>query len=66
MKRKDIAQLATATVNELEARLKESRTKLHDLRLGQAVGKLKNPHEITMLRRDIARTLTFMNQKKNS
>ena len=65
MKRKDIEQLAGGTVNELEARLKDARHKLHDLRLGQAVGKLKNAHEVTALRKDIARILTFINQKKS-
>ena len=66
MKRKEVEQLAGGTVNELEAKLKDARAKLHDLRLSQAVGKLKNAHEVSVARRDIARMLTFINQKKSS
>ena len=65
MKRKDIQQLATATQKELETRVAETRAKLRDLRFEKAVGKVKNAHELTVLRKDIARMLTFINMKKD-
>jgi ribosomal protein L29 len=65
MKRKDIQQLATATKKELETRVAESRAKLRDLRFDKAVNKIKNVHELTTLRKDIARMLTFINMKQD-
>ena len=65
MKRKDIQQLANATKKELETRVAETRTKLRDLRFEKAVNKVKNAHELTALRKDIARMLTFINMKKD-
>jgi ribosomal protein L29 len=64
MKRKDIEQLASATVKELESRLTETRLKLRDLNFQKAVGKLKNNHEVTGAKKDIARMLTFLNMKQ--
>jgi large subunit ribosomal protein L29 len=64
MKRKDIQQLRNATPKELETRVAETRAKLRDLRFEKAVGKIKNAHELTVLKKDIARMLTFLNMQK--
>jgi ribosomal protein L29 len=63
MKRKDIEQLKSATTIELEKRVNEARVKLRELVSQKMVGKLKNTHEITNGKRDIARMLTFINQQ---
>lgn len=49
--------------DELRQRLGESREKLFQLRFQSATAPLKNPHEISATRREIARLLTVMNQK---
>ncbi len=60
MKRNDFKQLASANRTELETKLKESRAKLRALQFDKELGKVKNPHEITMLKKDIARVLTLL------
>jgi len=61
MKAKELKQLS---LKQLEARLIESRKKLQELRFKLAAGKLKNPHQVSQTKKDIARILTFINQKK--
>lgn len=62
MKKKEIEQLKNMAKAELESKVKESRTRLATLISDKDAGKLKNAHAVTMLRKDIARMLTFMNQ----
>jgi ribosomal protein L29 len=61
MKRNDFEQLKTTGKAELEAKVTEARAKLASLMFDKHLGKVKNPHEITGLKRDIARMLTLRN-----
>ena len=61
MKAKELKQLS---LKQLETKLIEYRKKLQDLRFKLAAGKLKNPHQVSQTKKDIARILTFINQKR--
>jgi large subunit ribosomal protein L29 len=50
---------------ELRQRLVETREKLFQMRFQAATAPLKNPHLISQSRKEIARILTFLNQKKD-
>lgn len=47
--------------NELRKMLKENREKLQQLHFDLASGKVKNVREIRMIKKDIARILTILN-----
>jgi large subunit ribosomal protein L29 len=49
---------------ELDARLKQSRRELYELRFKLAVGQLENNREIHKVRKDIARILTVIHQQR--
>ena len=63
MKKKDIQELKTKPLPELQKLLKESREHLRDLKFNLAAGKVKNVEEIRTLKATIARILTFINAK---
>lgn len=65
MKRNDFQQLKNASKAELQNKVREARTKLASLQFDKHLGKVKNAHEITMLKRDIARMLTVAHSAKN-
>lgn len=50
--------------NESITEIKEKKRKMLDLRIDLRMGKLKNPHEINLLRKEIARLETKLNLKK--
>jgi large subunit ribosomal protein L29 len=52
------------TVTELEARLRESQEKSFRLKFQHASNPLKNPMEIRIARREIARVRTVLHQKE--
>jgi large subunit ribosomal protein L29 len=52
------------TTEEIEQGLKESREKLFQLKFENNISKLKNSSVIRALRRDIARMLTIIKEKK--
>lgn len=60
MKKKDVADLKTKPVAELEKLLTESRAKLLKLKLEHIAGRVKNTREIREVRKSIARALTFI------
>lgn len=64
MKRDDIKQLAERPKAELEATLKEFREKYRALRFDLMAGKVKNVGALRTIKKDIARTLTFLNVQK--
>jgi len=66
MKKKDIQELKTKPLPELQKLLKESRERLRDLRFNLAAGKVKNAEEIRSLKANIARIMTFINANKIS
>ena len=64
MKAHDLKELTTA---ELEARLTDEQTTLQDLKFNSAVtGQLENPARIRVVRREIARLKTIINEKNSA
>jgi large subunit ribosomal protein L29 len=63
MKAKELRQKSD---NELEKMLQEKRKKLYQLRSDLVAGKVKNVREIRMVKKDIARILTILNERKLS
>ncbi len=63
MKSSDIREL---TNEELKVKLAESKQELLNLRFAHATGSLKNPKQITMLKKDIARILTIIKQRESN
>jgi large subunit ribosomal protein L29 len=61
MKAKDLKQL---NISELEAKLKELKSDLFKLRITKKIEGLKEPSKIRDTKRDIARILTVINEKK--
>jgi large subunit ribosomal protein L29 len=61
MKPTEIRNLSTS---EIEKTLRESRQKLLDMRLRKKTGQLEKPHELRVLRKDIARLETVHTEKK--
>lgn len=49
---------------ELEGRLRSARRELYELRFRLAVGQLENHRQIRRVRKDIARILTVMHQRR--
>ncbi len=57
------AELKTLTVEELNAKLKELKTELFNLRFQHAINQLENPHKIADVKKDIARVMTILQEK---
>lgn len=57
------AELKTMTSAELDAKLKELKAELFNLRFQHAINQLDNPHKITEAKRDIARVMTVLREK---
>ena len=57
------AELKTLTVEELNAKLKELKTELFNLRFQHAINQLENPHKISDVKKDIARVMTILQEK---
>ena len=60
MKIKEIREM---TPDELNAKLKELKSELFNLRFQHAINQLDNPHKIADVKKDIARVMTVLNQK---
>ena len=60
MKATEIRELS---VEQLEKKLKELKEELFNLRFQLAINQLDNPHRITVVKRDIARVMTVLNEK---
>ena len=60
MKATEIRELST---EQLQAKLKELKEELFNLRFQLAINQLDNPHRITAVKRDIARVMTVLNEK---
>ena len=57
------ADLKKMSAEELNAKLKELKGELFNLRFQHAINQLENPHKIVDVKRDIARVMTVLNQK---
>ena len=60
------SELRTKTSEELEAMLKDLKTELFTLRFQHAINQLDNPHKIDDVKKDIARVMTVLREKKNA
>ena len=60
MKTTEIRELSA---EQLQAKLKELKEELFNLRFQLAINQLENPHRITAVKRDIARIMTVLNEK---
>ena len=60
MKAKEIREMS---VSELEAKLKDLKAELFNLRFQHAINQLDNPHQISEVKHDIARVMTVLNEK---
>jgi len=58
------SELREHTVLELQQRLAERQRELLQLRAQQAMGQLDNPHRLRLVRKEIARLLTVLGQKR--
>ena len=61
MKASEIRELS---VKELEAKVKDLKEELFNLRFQLAINQLDNPNKIPAVKKDIARTLTIMKEKQ--
>lgn len=60
MKAKEIREMS---VSELDAKLKELKSELFNLRFQHAINQLENPHKIVDVKKDIARVMTILHEK---
>ena len=62
MKASELNQLS---IQALEAKLKDLKTELFNLRFQHTTNQLDNPHVINDVKKDIARVMTVLQQKKS-
>ena len=60
------SELRDLTVEELEKQALDLRERLFRLRMRNRLGQLESPSEIRKVRRDLARVLTVINEKKRA
>lgn len=59
-----VAEIKDLGIEELEQRVSDTRRELFNLRFQNATGQLENTGQLKEVRRNIARLLTVLNQKK--
>jgi len=59
------AELRESMMEELERKEQELRRELFNLRFQQATGEIENPMRIRAIKKDIARVLTVVREKKS-
>ena len=60
-----VEDLRKLSNEELEAKIKESKKELFDLRLKQSTGSLEKPSKIRELRKNVARMQTILKEREN-
>ena len=60
----NVAEVRELDVEELQQRVAQTRRELFNLRFQHATGQLENTGQLTQVRKNIARILTVLNQKK--
>ena len=60
----DMKELKGKTPAELQEQLTELRREQFNLRMQRGMGQLSKPHELTRVRKDIARVKTVLNATK--
>ena len=58
-----VTELRDMTADQLQAKLKELKSELFNLRFQHAINQLENPHKLVDVKRDIARVMTVMSEK---
>lgn len=58
------SEIKNMTVQELDEKLKELKGELFNLRFQHAINQLDNPHKIADVKKDIARVMTVIREKK--
>ncbi|MDP3948375.1 MAG: 50S ribosomal protein L29 [bacterium] len=66
MKKKEITEFKNKPLAELEKFVRDSKEKLRTLKFDLAAGKVKNVKDLRMLKKDIARALTFIKDKADN
>ncbi len=66
MKKQDFQQLKSKSSAEMQKELRETQTKLRDLKFDLAAGKVKNVSEIKKLKKVVARLSTLITGKKEA
>ena len=56
-------EIRKMSAEELEAKLKELKSELFNLRFQHAINQLDNPHKIADVKKDIARVMTILHEK---
>ena len=56
-------EIRKMSAEELEAKLKELKSELFNLRFQHAINQLDNPHKIVDVKKDIARVMTILREK---
>ena len=59
-----ISELRELTYEELNQKHSALKKELFDLRMQAAVGKLDKPHQLRLVRRDVARLSTLLKEKE--
>lgn len=59
-----VSELRESTIDELSVKEQDMRKELFNLRFQQATGEIENPMRIRAIRKDIARVLTLIAEKK--
>ncbi len=60
------SEVRDLTVQELENKLVDLKKELFALRFQHAINQLENPARLKAVKKDIARVLTILSQKKNA
>jgi len=60
------AEVRALTVEELKEKIDTAKAQYSQMLLNHAVSPLENPSEIKKARRDIARMMTILTEKKNA
>ena len=56
-------EIRKMSAEELDAKLKELKSELFNLRFQHAINQLENPHRIADVKKDIARVMTILREK---
>ena len=57
-------ELRELTAEELNSRLRDLKQETLNLKLQQATGQLENPARLRLVRREVARVMTILNERK--
>ena len=58
-----VTELRDMTADQLQAKLKELKSELFNLRFQHSINQLDNPHKISDVKKDIARVMTVLQEK---